>query len=54
MTQCVPGMLINLGAGDATYAPLHSPDMVLDESAFAIGAAVYANCAVEWLKKHQK
>ena len=54
VTQCVPGMLLNLGAGDETHAPLHSPDMVLDESAFAIGAAVYANCAVEWLKKHQK
>lgn len=54
VTQCVPGMLLNLGAGSENGAPLHSPDMVLDESAFAIGAAIYANCAMEWLKKHQK
>jgi len=54
VTQMVPGMLLHLGAGDESRAPLHSPDMTLDESAFAYGAAIYANCAMEWLKKHKK
>jgi metal-dependent amidase/aminoacylase/carboxypeptidase family protein len=46
-----PAMFLQLGAGGPERHPLHSPNMTLDESAFALGSAVYANCAVEWLKK---
>jgi amidohydrolase len=45
----VPAMFLQLGGGPGQY-PLHSPNMTLDENAFALGSAVYANCAVEWLK----
>jgi amidohydrolase len=45
----VPAMFLQLGGGPGQY-PLHSPNMTLDESAFALGSAVYANCAAEWLK----
>jgi amidohydrolase len=44
-----PAMFLQLGGGPGQY-PLHSPNMTLDESAFALGSAVYANCAVEWLE----
>jgi amidohydrolase len=46
-----PAMFLQLGAGGPDGHPLHSPNMALDESAFALGSAIYANCAVEWLKK---
>lgn len=49
ITELVPGMFLTLGAGDATCAPMHNPSMVVDESVFATGAAIYANCAMEWL-----
>jgi amidohydrolase len=46
-----PAMFLQLGAGGPDRHPLHSPNMALDESAFVLGSAIYANCAVEWLKK---
>jgi amidohydrolase len=45
-----PAMFLQLGGGGPDRYPLHSPNMALDEKAFALGSAVYANCAVEWLK----
>lgn len=53
VTEHVPGMLIYLGCGGENGKPLHSPDMVVDESALKFGAAIYANCAIEWLKNNQ-
>lgn len=50
ITAEVPGFYAFLGAGKPDGFPIHSPNMMLNESAFAYGAAIYANCAVEWLK----
>ncbi|GHU78752.1 peptidase [Clostridia bacterium] len=50
VTGKVPGFYAFLGAGAVDGYPVHNPNMVLDESAFVNGAAIYANCAVEWLK----
>lgn len=52
ITENVPGMLVYLGTGGVGKEPLHSPDMVVDESTLKFGAAVYANCAMEWLEKN--
>ena len=39
-------------AGSPEGYPLHNPNMVLDESAFALGAAILVNSAVGWLTRH--
>lgn len=49
VTEKVPGMFIFLGAGKPGNAPLHSPQMVLDEEVLPAGAAIYANVAAGWL-----
>lgn len=54
VTKEVPGMFAFIGAGKEGNAPLHSPQMVLDEEVLPIGAAVHANVAVSWLKEHGK
>lgn len=53
ITERVPGMYLCLGDGEEGAAPLHNPSMILKEEAFAQGAALYANCAYEWLRCHQ-
>lgn len=50
VTRHVPGFYAFMGAGSPDGYPLHNPNMVLDESAFAIGTAILANSAVKWLK----
>ena len=50
----VPSTFLILGAGGPDQYPHHNPRMVLDESVFYQGAAIHANCAMEWLKKHGK
>ncbi len=45
-------MFAFLGAGKAGNAPLHSPRMILDEDVLPIGAAIYANTALSWLRDH--
>ncbi|MCI7473756.1 MAG: M20 family metallopeptidase [Clostridiales bacterium] len=50
VTRHVPGFYAFMGAGSPGGYPLHNPNMVLDESAFAIGTAILANSAVKWLK----
>lgn len=49
VTEQIPGMFLFLGAGKPGNAPLHSPRMVLDERVLPIGAAIYANLALQWL-----
>lgn len=51
VTREVPGMFAFIGAGKKGNVPLHNAHMVLDEEVLPIGAAVYANTAVSWLKK---
>lgn len=50
----VPSTFLILGAGGPDQYPHHNPRMVLDESVFYKGAAIHANCAMEWLNKHGK
>ena len=52
VTRLVPGFYAFMGAGSPDGYPLHNPNMVLDENAFALGSAILANCAVKWLSKH--
>ena len=49
VTEQIPGMFVFLGAGSPGNAPLHSPRMVLDEGVLPVGAAIYANSAIQWL-----
>ncbi len=51
ITERVPGCFVILGAGGPDQYPHHHPKMRLDESVFYQGAAMYANCALEWLAK---
>ena len=52
VTRLVPGFYAFMGAGSPEGYPLHNPNMVLDESAFALGAAILVNSAVGWLTRH--
>ncbi|MDD6299023.1 M20 metallopeptidase family protein [Hornefia butyriciproducens] len=52
VTERVPGMAVWLGAGTESSAPLHNPDMQLDEDCLPIGAAIYVNAAWGWLRNH--
>ena len=54
VTEQVPGMFLFLGAGKPGNAPLHSPQMVLDEEMLPTGAAIYANTAIQWLEEEAK
>lgn len=51
ITERVPGCFVILGAGGPDQYAHHHPKMRLDESVFYQGAAMYANCALEWLAK---
>lgn len=53
VTQEIPGMFAFIGAGKPGNAPLHSPQMILDENVLPLGAAVYANAAVSWLEQNK-
>lgn len=46
----VPTMFFWLGAGSKDNYPMHNPNVVFDESALPVGAAVLAHCAMNWLK----
>ena len=54
ITVEVPGMFGFIGAGRPGNAPLHSPQMVLDEDVLPIGAAIHANVAASWLEEQKK
>lgn len=54
ITEHVPGAYVVLGAGGPDQYPHHHPKMRLDESVFYQGAAMYANCALEWAAKKAK
>ena len=53
VTEKVPGMFVFLGAGAPGNAPLHSPQMVLDEDVLPLGAALHASAAMSWLTAHK-
>lgn len=52
VAAAVPSSFLVLGCGGPGAVPHHNPRMTLDEGVFYEGAAVYANCAIEWLKSH--
>lgn len=44
-------IMLSAGAPDEGYcAPMHSPKVMFNEDALPVGAAVYAQAALEWLK----
>ena len=50
----IPSTFIHLSAGfldDRGAAPAHNPKVMFNEDVCPIGAACYAHCAAEWLKK---
>ncbi len=52
----VPGARLSIPAGSVEEGhpfPGHHPRITFNEDALAIGAAVYANSALEWLKNHK-
>ena len=55
LTGLVPGAFFNIGAEvadpEGRYS-CHNPNVVFDESALPIGAATFANCAIQWLNRH--
>lgn len=51
ITAKVPGMFAFIGAGGPGSAPLHSPQMILDEEVLPIGAAIHAHTAAAWLSE---
>lgn len=53
VTRLVPGFYAFMGAGSPEGYPLHNPNMVLDESAFAAGDRhPWSTPAVGWLTRH--
>lgn len=49
VSESVPSMFVQLGAGSPGAAPHHNPRMVLDESVLWMGAALHAAAAAGWL-----
>lgn len=52
VTDKVPGMFVTLGVGGKEHAPMHNPNMVVDEEMLPVGAAIHAKVAIEWLSAH--
>lgn len=56
LSQKVPTLMIGMSASlevDGEVYPQHHPKVVFDEGVLPVGAAVYANAAIEWLKEHK-
>ena len=50
VSERIPVVFAWLGAGRPGNYPLHNPNVVFDEDALPFGAALAANCAINWLK----
>lgn len=51
----VPSVFLHISAGfpdSRELYPLHNPKVRFNEEALPIGAAIYADCAIRWLEKH--
>jgi amidohydrolase len=56
VTERVPGLTVSIGAGspgEGYLFPVHHPRVRFNEQALPIGAAVYANMAIEWLRNNK-
>lgn len=51
--EAVPAMFATIGVGNKDAAPMHNPNMVVDEDMLPYGAALHASVAVNWLKNHK-
>ena len=54
--QKVPSQIFWLGAGvedKSKRISNHNPKVLFSEEALPYGAAVYAQCAIQWLKEHK-
>ena len=49
----IPSVMVALSAGNSSY-PLHHPRVVFDEGTLPVGAAVYAQTALDFLKDWRK
>ena len=55
-SQAVPGQIFWLSAGvedKSKWISNHNPKVLFNEDALHIGAAIYAHCAISWLKEHK-
>lgn len=50
----VPSMFTFLGVGSKDSAPIHNPNMTIDEDMLPYGAAIHANVAMQWLKQYKR
>lgn len=56
ISEHIPSVMLFLTAGSTANGyeyPMHHPKVSFDESVLNIGAAVYADTAIEWLKNNQ-
>ena len=54
VSEAVPSVFAQLGAGKVGAAPHHNPRMVIDESVLWMGAAMHAAAAITWLSRHAR
>lgn len=57
ISHCVPSVMLGLAAGESGKGydkPLHHPKARFDEDALYVGAALYAQIALDWLQAAQK
>lgn len=52
ISEQVPSVFIVLGAGNKDAAPMHNPNMVVDDDLLPVGSAIHANVAMKWLESH--
>lgn len=55
VSEKTPSLFIGMSASvekDGVVYPQHHPKVLFDEKILPVGAAVYANSAIEWLKEH--
>lgn len=54
VSEAVPSVFAQLGAGKVGAAPHHNPRMVVDESVLWMGAAMHAAAAITWLSRRAR
>lgn len=53
ISEKVPSIFIWVGAGDKNNYALHNPNVIFDENAMPVGAAILANSAINWLRDNE-
>lgn len=55
IAERVPSVMLNIGAGSLEKGhtcSMHNPSMIVDEDVLPLGAALYAHCALQYLKNN--